>query len=46
METIFKREVYRQEGMADQIPYTEKQLKEWAGWRAFRDGKALFEQTR
>ena len=30
--------------MADQIPYTEKQLKEWAGWRAFRDGKALFER--
>jgi superfamily II DNA or RNA helicase len=25
-----------------QIPFTEKNLKEWAGWRAFRDGKALF----
>ncbi|MEI6892087.1 MAG: SNF2-related protein [Pontiella sp.] len=26
------------------LPYTEKQLKDWAGWRAFRDGKALFER--
>ncbi|MDZ8120312.1 DEAD/DEAH box helicase [Pontiella agarivorans] len=30
--------------MSDEIPYTEKKLKDWAGWRAFRDGKALFER--
>lgn len=30
--------------MSDRIPYTEKKLKDWAGWRAFRDGKALFER--
>ena len=30
--------------MADKIPFTEKKLKDWAGWRAFRDGRALFER--
>ena len=30
--------------MSDVVPYTEKKLKDWAGWRAFRDGKALFER--
>ncbi|HSR87958.1 MAG TPA: hypothetical protein VLL07_03310, partial [Pontiella sp.] len=30
--------------MGDTIPYTEKKLKEWARWRAFRDGRALFER--
>lgn len=30
--------------MSDTLPYTEKKLKDWAGWRAFRDGKALFER--
>ena len=30
--------------MSDGLPYTEKKLKDWAGWRAFRDGKALFER--
>ena len=30
--------------MNEKLPYTEKKLKEWAGWRAFRDGKALFER--
>jgi superfamily II DNA or RNA helicase len=30
--------------MSDILPYTEKKLKDWAGWRAFRDGKALFER--
>ena len=30
--------------MGDTIPYTEKKLKDWAGWRAFRDGRALFER--
>jgi hypothetical protein len=30
--------------MSDEVPYTEKKLKDWAGWRAFRDGKALFER--
>ncbi|MEA2068361.1 MAG: SNF2-related protein, partial [Verrucomicrobiota bacterium] len=30
--------------MGDTLPYTEKKLKDWAGWRAFRDGKALFER--
>ena len=28
--------------MTGRIPFTEKTLKDWAGWRAFRDGKALF----
>ena len=26
------------------LPFTQQQLKEWAGWKAFRDGKALFER--
>ena len=30
--------------MGDKIPYTEMKLKDWAGWRAFRDGRALFER--
>ncbi|MDF7805945.1 SNF2-related protein [Pontiellaceae bacterium B12219] len=30
--------------MNELLPYTEKKLKDWAGWRAFRDGKALFER--
>ncbi len=30
--------------MSDTIPFTEKKLKDWAGWRAFRDGKTLFER--
>ncbi len=30
--------------MGERIPYTEKKLKDWAGWRAFRDGRALFER--
>ena len=30
--------------MNDSLPYTEKKLKDWAGWRAYRDGKALFER--
>jgi superfamily II DNA or RNA helicase len=30
--------------MDTKIPYTEKKLKDWAGWRAFRDGRALFER--
>jgi superfamily II DNA or RNA helicase len=28
--------------MRETIPFTEKNLKDWAGWRAFRDGKSLF----
>ena len=28
--------------MNNKIPFTEKTLQDWAGWRAFRDGKALF----
>jgi superfamily II DNA or RNA helicase len=28
--------------MGDKIPFTEKSLKDWAGWRVFRDGKGLF----
>ncbi len=28
--------------MGDKIPFTENDLKDWAGWRAFRDGKSLF----
>ncbi|HEY5652865.1 MAG TPA: SNF2-related protein [Pontiella sp.] len=30
--------------MGDSLPYSEKKLKDWAGWRAFRDGKALFDR--
>jgi superfamily II DNA or RNA helicase len=30
--------------MDEILPYTEKKLKDWAGWRAYRDGKALFER--
>lgn len=30
--------------MSEVLPYTEKKLRDWAGWRAFRDGKALFER--
>ena len=30
--------------MNETLPYTETKLKDWAGWRAFRDGKALFER--
>ena len=30
--------------MGDKVPFTEKKLKDWAGWRAFRDGRALFER--
>jgi SNF2 family DNA or RNA helicase len=26
------------------LPFTQKQLKDWAGWKAFRDGKLLFER--
>ena len=26
------------------LPFTQQQLKEWAGWKAFRDGRALFER--
>ncbi|MBI9020865.1 MAG: DEAD/DEAH box helicase [Verrucomicrobia bacterium] len=26
------------------IPFTHKILKDWAGWKAFRDGKLLFER--
>ncbi len=26
------------------LPFTHKILKDWAGWKAFRDGKALFER--
>ena len=43
MESIFKAEV-ELPGMNDKVPFTEKLLKDWAGWRAFRDGKALFER--
>ncbi len=28
--------------MNNEMPFTEKNLKDWAGWRAFRDGKSLF----
>ena len=28
--------------MSVNIPFTETNLKDWAGWRAFRDGKSLF----
>jgi superfamily II DNA or RNA helicase len=24
------------------VPFTEQNLKDWAGWRAYRDGKSLF----
>lgn len=27
-----------------QLPFTHQILKEWAGWKAFRDGKLLFER--
>ncbi|MBT8043029.1 MAG: SNF2 helicase associated domain-containing protein, partial [Pontiella sp.] len=30
--------------MRENLPYTKKKLKDWAGWRAYRDGKALFER--
>ena len=30
--------------MNETLLYNEKKLKDWAGWRAFRDGKALFER--
>ena len=30
--------------MGENLPFTEKKLKDWAGWRAFRDGRALFER--
>ena len=26
------------------LPFTQKQLKDWAGWKAFRDGKTLLER--
>jgi uncharacterized Zn finger protein len=26
------------------LPFTQKNLKDWAGWKAFRDGKTLFER--
>ena len=26
------------------LPFTQKMLKDWAGWKAFRDGRALFER--
>ena len=26
------------------LPFTQKILKEWAGWKAFRDGKMLFDR--
>jgi superfamily II DNA or RNA helicase len=26
------------------VPFTHKILKDWAGWKAFRDGKTLFER--
>jgi SNF2 family DNA or RNA helicase len=26
------------------LPFTQKILKDWAGWKAFRDGKMLFER--
>lgn len=28
--------------MNNELPFSEKNLKDWAGWRAFRDGKSLF----
>jgi len=28
--------------MSESLPFTEKKLKDWAGYRAFRDGKTLF----
>jgi len=28
--------------MGSKVSFTEKDLKDWAGWRVFRDGKALF----
>ena len=41
MDCIFKR----RKGMPlmiEEVPFTERKLKDWAGYRAFRDGKALF----
>ena len=26
------------------LPFTQKNLKDWAGWKAFRDGRTLFER--
>ena len=26
------------------LPFTQKTLKDWAGWKAFRDGKMLFDR--
>ncbi|MGE4488263.1 MAG: SNF2 helicase associated domain-containing protein [Kiritimatiellales bacterium] len=26
------------------LPFTQKMLQDWAGWKAFRDGKTLFER--
>ena len=43
MEPIFQTGIFFDQ-MSDPLPYTEKKLKDWAGWRAFRDGKALFER--
>jgi hypothetical protein len=34
----------RLSAVEDKIPYNDKKLKDWAGWRAFRDGRALFER--
>ena len=28
--------------MSNKLGFSEKNLKDWAGWRVFRDGKALF----
>jgi len=28
--------------MSVKVPFTEKNLRDWAGWRAFRDGQSLF----
>lgn len=41
METI-SLPCLKQRLMRDDIPFTEKNLQNWAGWRAFRDGKSLF----
>ena len=42
MEAIFQLPRAGIELMSDKILFTEKNLKDWAGWRAFRDGKSLF----
>lgn len=34
--------VFQRDDMA--LPFTQKMLKDWAGWKAFRDGKLLFER--